>query len=245
MQRLPQASPRTEPPRCLDGSGVCAALSHTLKHANGIPDPFETGLSEGKEIQATHIQIGPKADNVIPQLRCAARGNDLTARVTQKGQIVGSFFAPNRFFENQVLRRAVDFKRALMHLSWAFVRGPLPLGNFGFPRLSPAFGEGWAADSWLRLFEIDLGDGKVPMGFEDLEPLLLFALERRLIGIELFDEIRRIALHGAGCILENDGYAVIPTRWLGHVVARRNHIHRDDSPGSDLLLQERKMVLAK
>jgi len=61
--------------------------------------PFETGLSEGKKIlarlDATHIHIGPKADNMILQLRYAACGDDLTTRVTQKSQIVGSFFAPN------------------------------------------------------------------------------------------------------------------------------------------------------
>src|SRR5271157_3489504 len=85
----------------------------------------------------------------------------------------------------------------------------------GRPDLSPAFGEGWEQDSWLLLFEIELGDGKVPMGFEDLEPLLFLALERCLIRIELLDELGRIALHCAGCVLEDNGYAVIPTRWLG------------------------------
>src|SRR5271157_4645187 len=78
-----------------------------------------------------------------------------------------------------------------------------------------SFGEGWEQDSWLLLFEIDLGDGKVPMGFEDLEPLLFLALERCLIRIELLDELGRIALHCAGCVLEDNGYAVIPPRRLG------------------------------
>src|SRR5271157_1215444 len=47
------------------------------------------------------------------------------------------------------------------------------------------------------------------MSFEDLEPLLFLALERRLIRIELLDELRRIALHCAGCVLEDNGYALI------------------------------------
>ena len=79
-------------------------------------------MAEGKKIQArldvSDIYIGPKADNVILQLGCTAHGDDLITRLTQKREIVSSFFAPNRQVENQVLGRAMDFKRALIRLSW-------------------------------------------------------------------------------------------------------------------------------
>src|SRR5271157_3130131 len=69
------------------------------KYAEGVSDPFQSGLAECKKIQprrdSAHIDVSPQADNVILQLRGAAGSQNLSARFTQYGDIVGSLFTSN------------------------------------------------------------------------------------------------------------------------------------------------------
>ena len=82
-------------------------LRSRSKYAEGVSGPFQTGLSECNKIQpwlnAANINVSPQANNVILQLRGSGGPQTLSARFTQYGDIVGSFFAPNGQVQNQVL----------------------------------------------------------------------------------------------------------------------------------------------
>src|SRR5208337_3596258 len=92
------------------------------KYAEGVSGPFHTGLAQSKKIKprrnSANVDISPQADNVIVQLRGAGGPQNLSARFTQYGDIVGSFFAPKGQVQNQVLGRALDFEGSLIRLSW-------------------------------------------------------------------------------------------------------------------------------
>ena len=95
-------------------------LRSRSKYAEGVSGPFQAGLSEGKKIQprrnSANVDISPQADNVILQLRRAGGPQNVSARFTQYGDIVGPFFAPNWQFQSQVFSRAMDFERSLIGL---------------------------------------------------------------------------------------------------------------------------------
>src|ERR1019366_1898303 len=61
--------------------------SHS-QHAHGIPCPFQTGLSECKQIgtwlDATYVNIRPKSHDVILQSRSAAGALNLIARLAEQ-----------------------------------------------------------------------------------------------------------------------------------------------------------------
>src|SRR5271165_4117036 len=95
------------------------------KYAEGVSAPFQTGLAQGKKIQpgpnSANVDISPQANNVVLQLRGSGGPQNVSARFTQDGDIVGSLFTSNWQFQNQVLGRAMDFERSLIGL-----RGVLP-----------------------------------------------------------------------------------------------------------------------
>ena len=98
------------------------------QHSHGISGPFQTGLSEGKKIQAwldaTHVNIRPKRHNVILQLRSAAGALNLTARFTEQCNIVAALFTSDWQLQNQVFGRATDFERAADWSELDFAREP-------------------------------------------------------------------------------------------------------------------------
>src|ERR1039458_4221142 len=65
---------------------------------------------------------------------------------------------------------------------------------------------------------------QIPMPLQNLEPPLLFALERRLEGMNLFLQPRLIERFvRPRRILEDDGHAEIPAPVFGSVIARLIH----------------------
>src|SRR5271166_2186031 len=74
------------------------------KYAEGVSGPFQTGLAQSKKIQprrnSGNVDISPQADNVILQLRGAGGPQNVSARFTQDGDIVGSLFTSNWQFQN-------------------------------------------------------------------------------------------------------------------------------------------------
>src|SRR5271157_3374418 len=74
-------------------------LRSRSKYSEGVSGPFQTGLSECKKIQpwpnAANINVSPQANDVILQLRPRGGPQNLSARFTEYGDIVGSLFTSN------------------------------------------------------------------------------------------------------------------------------------------------------
>ena len=89
-------------------------------HTNWVPGPFLSGLSETKKVLArmnsAHVQVKLENSPFIFRSRCAARSQNRSARFTQQGNFVGSFFAPIRQLQNQVLAPTMEFKMVLVCL---------------------------------------------------------------------------------------------------------------------------------
>ena len=85
--------------------------------------PLKIGLSNPKRIcsrpNATEVNIDPQNSNVIMQLRRPRRAQKLVACVSEQPDIVGSFFAPDRKIENQVLGRSSNPQRRLISANLA------------------------------------------------------------------------------------------------------------------------------
>src|SRR5207247_641070 len=84
----------------------------------------------------------------------------------------------------------------------------------------------------------------LPVSKPNLEPPLLLAFEGLLIGIELFDDwlFARLVRCG-GHVLEDDCDAVIPSPVFGRVISRLHSGHAEYSPGLNLFLEYRKVIL--
>src|SRR5271167_5021847 len=96
----------------------------------------------------------------------------------------------------------------------------------------------------LGAAEVDVLDGQVPMGVEDLEAMLLFALIGLLIGEELLEQRLFVeAVIGGGGVLEDDGDAVVPAAVFGGVIARRDSAYFEQPTEFNFFLQQWVMVL--
>ena len=93
--------------------------SHS-QHAHVISRPFQTGLSEGKQIgtwlDATYVNIRPERHDVILQARRAAGALKLIAGFTEQCDLVAALFTSNWQVQNQVFGRATDFEGVLIGL---------------------------------------------------------------------------------------------------------------------------------
>jgi len=91
------------------------------QHAHRISRPFQTGLSECKQIgtwlDATYVNIRPKSHDVILQLCSAAFALKLIAGFTEQCDLVAPLFTSNWQLHDEVLGRAPDFEGRLIRPS--------------------------------------------------------------------------------------------------------------------------------
>src|SRR5512140_2593856 len=96
----------------------------------------------------------------------------------------------------------------------------------------------------LPPFQIDIVDGNIPVPKEYLKPPLLLCLECLLVREERLCERRFVkSIVGHLHILENDGYAVVPSSILRRVEAGLHGAYLENSAKLDLFLQYREVVL--
>jgi hypothetical protein len=97
------------------------------KHSHGISGPVNTGLSNPQRICARsntpEVNIDLQISNVIMQLRHTSSSQNLVTRVSEKPDIVGPFFAPNRKIKDQVLSASRNFQRFLTRRRLALLAG--------------------------------------------------------------------------------------------------------------------------